>query len=549
MQKIEANLAIIGGGPAGLAAAISAYEAGIKNIIIIERDEQLGGLLYQCIHNGFGLQYFKKDLSGPEYAWRFLEKLHELDIEVYLETMVTDITPDKEITAVNSEKGTIIINAKSIVLAMGCRERTRGAINIPGSRPAGVFTAGTAQRFINVEGYFPGEEVVILGSGDIGMIMARRLTLEGAKVKAVVEILPYIGGLVRNENQCLKDFNVPTYLKHTVTKIHGNERVEKVTIAELDDKMQPISGTERDIKCDTLLLSVGLIPENEVSKKANVELSNIGGPVVDENMQTNIPGIFAAGNVVHVHDLVDYVTLGGEKAGKCAAQYVKDELASSRRKIKVSEGENVRYVVPQYISEGEDVSLYLRVTKPANNVDLRLNKNVWEKHYDEVKPSEMIKIDLKRKVIDNLNGELIVDCIMNEEEANEVSKGDKDVRTIICLNCPLGCKIDVTLNKDGEIEKIEGNQCPKGEDYARKEMFTPERVLTATVRTSNPDQPLLPVRTNDSVPKEKILDCMKVLSKVIVDEPLDIGDVVLANILGTGVDVIASLKIPFHGNI
>ncbi len=548
MQKIEANLAIIGGGPAGLAAAISAHEAGIDKIIIIERDEQLGGLLYQCIHNGFGLQYFKKDLSGPGYAWRFLEKLQGLNIDVYLETMVIDITEDKEITAVNSERGTMVINAESIVLAMGCRERSRGAINIPGSRPAGVFTAGTAQRFINVEGYFPGKEVVILGSGDIGMIMARRLTLEGAHVKAVVEILPYIGGLIRNENQCLKDFNIPTYLKHTVTKIHGNRRVEKITIAEVDDRMQPVDGTEKDIECDTLLLSVGLIPENEISKKANVELSNIGGPVVDENMQTNIPGIFAAGNVVHVHDLVDYVTLGGEKAGRCASEYVKGRLSAPKRKIKVSEGENIRYVVPQYISEGEDVSLYLRVTKPANDVELNINGDIWERKYDEVKPSEMIKIDLDREDIDKIEDELIVNCIINEEEAGTANKNE-NVKTVVCLNCPLGCKIDITLNKEGRIEKIEGNQCPKGEEYARKEMIAPERVLTATVRTSNPEHPLLSVRTNKAVPKEKLLDCMKLLSEVVVDKPLNIGDIVVPDILNTGADVVSTLKFPFKGKI
>jgi len=351
MRQINTDVAVIGGGPAGLAAAISAKKAGVKKVLLIERAEQLGGLLYQCIHNGFGLQYFDKDLSGPEYAHRFLNMMDQYVVDIYLETMVLNITPDREIFAVNSSEGTILIKAKSIILAMGCRERSRGAINIPGSRPAGIFTAGTAQRFINVEGYFPGKKIVILGSGDIGMIMARRVTLEGAEVKAIVELLPYIGGLIRNEIQCLKDFEIPVFVKHTVTKIHGNKRIEKVTIAEIDEHLLPIKGTEQDIECDTLLLSVGLIPENEVSKTAGVELStNIGGPIVDENMQTNIPGIFAAGNVVHVHDLVDYVSLAGELAGRSAARYIKGQLPASQRRIKIEEGENIRYVVPQFIS-------------------------------------------------------------------------------------------------------------------------------------------------------------------------------------------------------
>ena len=423
MKQINTDVAVIGGGPAGLAAAISAKKEGVRNVILIERAEELGGLLYQCIHNGFGLQYFNKDLTGPEYAHRFLDLMDQYDIDIFLETMVLNITPDKEIFAVNSSEGTIVIKAKSIILAMGCRERSRGAINIPGSRPAGIFTAGTAQRFINVEGYLPGKKIVILGSGDIGMIMARRVTLEGAEVKAIVEILPYIGGLIRNEMQCLKDFKIPVFVKHTITKIHGNKRIEKVTIAEIDEHSQPINGTEQEIECDTLLLSVGLIPENEVSKTAGVELSNnIGGPVVDENMQTNIPGIFAAGNVVHVHDLVDYVTLGGELAGRSAVRYVKGQLQASKRRIKVEEGENIRYVVPQFISEQEDVTLYLRVGEPAEEATLRISSDLFERKVQKIKPSEMIKIDLdKDKIVKLKENKIRVECpILKSEKAKKL---------------------------------------------------------------------------------------------------------------------------------
>jgi thioredoxin reductase/CxxC motif-containing protein len=545
MRQISTDVAVIGGGPAGLAAAISAKKAGVKNVLLIERAEQLGGLLHQCIHNGFGLQYFSKDLSGPEYADEFLKIIDQYHIDIYLETMALNITPDKEIFAVNSSEGTLIIKAKAIILAMGCRERSRGAINIPGSRPAGILTAGTAQRFINVEGYFPGKKIVILGSGDIGMIMARRVILEGAEVKAVVEILPYIGGLVRNEIQCLKDFEVPVYIKHTVTKIHGNERIEKVTIAEVDSKNRPIKGTEQDIECDTLLLSVGLIPENEVSKTAGVELSqNIGGPVVDENMQTNIPGIFAAGNVVHVHDLVDYVTLGGEIAGQSAASYISGKLKSSRRRIKVEEGKNIRYVVPQYISEEGKVTLYMRVGEPAEEAMLRVNPGLFEKKVKNIKPSEMIKIDLNEDKIDNLNGNKIqIECpiLKKEKEENLVEKSQE----IICLVCPIACRIRVFIDGKGEITEIKGYKCKKGIEYAEKEIQNPERVLTATVRTNDPKQPLLSVRTSKEIPKKLLFEVMAELSKIIVVHPVKVGQTIKQDLLGQQIDIVSTVDFPF----
>lgn len=319
------DIVIIGGGPAGLAAAVSARKSGIESILILERDKELGGILNQCIHNGFGLHTFQEELTGPEYAGRFIEQVEELQIEYKLHTMVMDIGSDKTVTAMNSTDGLFEIKAGAVILAMGCRERSRGALNIPGYRPAGIFSAGTAQRLVNMEGYLPGRKVVILGSGDIGLIMARRMTLEGAQVLAVAELMPYSGGLKRNIVQCLDDYGIPLKLSHTVVEIRGKERVEGITLAQVDEKGRPIPGTEEDYECDTLLLSVGLIPENELSVGMGVELSRVtSGPVVNESLETNIEGVFACGNVLHVHDLVDFVSEEAAAAGRCAARYVQE---------------------------------------------------------------------------------------------------------------------------------------------------------------------------------------------------------------------------------
>ena len=348
------DLVIVGGGPAGLAAAASAKDHGIDSILIIERDKELGGILNQCIHNGFGLHTFKEELTGPEYASRFIDMVLDRGIEYKLNTMVMDISADKKVTAMNREDGMFEVQAKAVILAMGCRERSRGALNIPGYRPAGIYSAGTAQRLVNMEGYMPGKEVVILGSGDIGLIMARRMTLEGAKVKVVAELMPYSGGLKRNIVQCLNDFDIPLKLSHTVVDIEGKNRVEAVTIAEVGPDRKPIPGTEERYTCDTLLLSCGLIPENELSKSAGVALNPVtSGPIVNDSLETNIEGIFACGNVLHVHDLVDYVSQEASAAGKNAENYIKNGKEKDSKIVEILPVDGVRYTVPKYIRPTE----------------------------------------------------------------------------------------------------------------------------------------------------------------------------------------------------
>lgn len=405
---INKELVVIGGGPAGLAAAIEAKKNGVNDILLIERDSRLGGILPQCIHNGFGLHVFKEELTGPEYADRFIKELEDLDIEVLLDTMVIELTENKQITAVNRQNGLMQIQAGAVILAMGCRERTRGAINIPGFRPAGIFTAGTAQRFVNIEGYLPGKEIVILGSGDIGLIMARRFTLEGAKVKCVAEIMPYSNGLTRNIVQCLEDFDIPLLLSHTVVYIHGKDRVEGVTIAQVDENLKPIPSTEKYYSCDTLLLSAGLIPENELSKMANIKIHNVtSGPVVNQRMETSVPGIFACGNVVHVHDLVDFVTMEARLAGRGAVDYLKDKLPSSDR-ISVSAGPGISYVVPHLVDAEKILdkkqNFFMRSTKPMEKARLFIESDkdlIGTKVLQHVRPSEMINIEIKKEDLIN----------------------------------------------------------------------------------------------------------------------------------------------------
>ncbi|TXT62682.1 MAG: Pyridine nucleotide-disulfide oxidoreductase [Promethearchaeota archaeon] len=437
MKTYETDVAIIGGGAAGLASAIEVKKAGYETIIL-ERDIELGGILLQCIHVGFGLTEFGEELSGPEYAQRFINEVKELNIPYKLDTMVIEITPERKIYAVNKDEGMIQVSAKSIILAMGCRERTRGAINIPGFRPAGIYTAGQAQRFVNIEGYLPGRTYVILGSGDIGMIMARRLTWEGCNVKAVVEIQPYVSGLIRNQVQCLEDYNIPLITGYTVTKIHGKDRLKGVTVSKVDRNFDRIIGTDRFIECDALLLSVGLIPENELTKEAGADISDMGGPIVDNNLETTLEGVFACGNVLQVHDLVDWVSAEAKRAGKEAVDYIEERYGKEIKKggkILCIAGENVNYVKPDLVNVSdlsEKVVLTFRVRRPDRRVQIQIkdetNRVVYKRKKRYVIPSEMIelKLDMAKLDINPTCSELIVEVIPRPEPLIDEEEGEEE---------------------------------------------------------------------------------------------------------------------------
>ena len=405
------DIVVIGGGPAGMAAAVAAYDAGCKDVVILDREPQLGGILMQCIHNGFGLHKLGRELTGPEYAAVYAEKVAQRNIKVYPETTVTSLSPDRLVTA-QSRSGILKIQAGAVILAMGCRERSRGALNISGSRPAGVYSAGTAQKLVNCMGYQVGKRVVILGSGDIGLIMARRMSLEGAKVEAVCEVMPYSGGLQRNIVQCLEDFGIPLYLSTTVVQIHGEKRLEGVTIAQVNERRQPIDGTQRYIPCDTLLLSVGLIPENELTRAAGIPMDPVtNGAMVDETCQTQVPGIFACGNVLQVHDLVDYVSEEAERAGIGAANFLQNGIAEGRA-LATQAGSGVRYVLPQRIcAQNRDVNLFLRVTQPYGRVKFTVSAGetiLATAKRLKAAPGEMEKITVKAEALESVQGPITV---------------------------------------------------------------------------------------------------------------------------------------------
>ena len=423
MNETLYDVIVIGGGPAGLAAALEAAKEGAGKVLILERNNELGGILNQCIHNGFGLQFFKEELTGPEYASRFIDKLADAGVEVMLGAMVLDVSADKTVHAMSREHGYMQLRAKSVVLNMGCRERTRGAIAIPGDRPAGVFTAGAAQLYMNIEGYMVGKRVVILGSGDIGLIMARRMTLEGAKVLACVELMPYSNGLNRNIVQCLNDYDIPLYLSHTIVDIKGDKRVEQVVVAKVDEKRNPIPGTEITFDCDTVLLSVGLIPENELSRQAGVEIDRrTNGPVVYENMETSIPGVFASGNVVHVHDLVDFVTQESQRAGRAAALYAKNGEPQGPC-IAVENGSAVTYTVPQKIrTENVDkfVEIFFRVNFVYTNMVIQVSSGgevLARFKREHMAPGEMEKIAFPKALFPKIRDGKITVSVVKEEDA------------------------------------------------------------------------------------------------------------------------------------
>jgi len=460
------DLVIVGGGSAGMAAAVSAYDKGIRSILLLEKDSCLGGILQQCIHNGFGLHEFREELSGPQYAARFSKMLSERHIDARINAMVLNISRDLQVTYSSEQDGYVTVQAKAVVCATGCSERTRGNIAIPGTRPSGIMTAGLAQHYLNIDGYMVGRRVFILGSGDIGLIMARRLTLEGAKVLGVAEILPFTSGLDRNIAQCLNDFNIPLYLHHTVREVVGKDRVEKVVICPVDDNLQFVEGHDMEFEVDTLLLSVGLIPNNPLLEKIGVALHpKSRGPLVDENLMTSVPGIFACGNSLFVHDLVDFVTREGRRAGENAALYIRGELAPA-----------------------PEADIPAMMPKPAST-------------RTPVAPDEMV-----------------------------------------CIVCPRGCRIKASPDADGSINVV-GNSCHRGLEYARAEFSAPRRMITSTVAVTGSSVSRLPVITSAPVPKERIFDVMGEISRVSVSAPIAMNQVIVPDVLGLGVDILAAREI------
>ena len=577
----EYEIIIIGGGSAGLAAAIAASEAGCRDILLLERDVELGGILLQCIHNGFGLHAFKEELSGPSYAQRYVERLQANGIEYKTHCMVTHVSQEKIVEYASPSEGYVRIKARAIILAMGCRERTRGAVMMPGFRPSGIWTAGTAQRYLNMEGYMVGRKVFILGSGDIGLIMARRMTLEGAQVLGVAELMPYSNGLPRNQKQCLQDFGIPLFLSHTVTDILGKDRLEGVVVAAVDDKLQPVPGTQKTFDVDTLLLSVGLIPENELSEEANILIQpQTKGAVVSESLETSVPGIFACGNVLHVHDLVDFVSEEGARAGIAAAAYVQGELQRGRS-FATNAGVGIGYVLPQIVHPDHcsgSVEFMFRVTNSYRGAGIRilkddvLYKTIPRPH---MAPAEMEKIVLKREEIADVKNSLRfevgsirtgvkdpgslnrphtdidnesqfqtasgAEVISAKEKAKKGAAGEVvSTEEMICIVCPMSCHMTTASGKDSQVLSVTGNTCRRGEVYARQELTSPTRVLTSTVRLDDGLYRRLPVITSANIPKDKMMDVMREIDKIQVTAPVQIGTILIENVCGLGVNIIAS---------
>ena len=552
------DLVIIGGGSAGMAAALQAQEDGCRDILILERDREAGGILLQCIHNGFGLHTFQEELSGPAYAERFQKELWRKGIRLETEATVLHLSADKRIEYVSPTQGYQQIQARSVILAMGCRERTRGAIQIPGTRPAGIWTAGTAQHYLNLDGYLPGRKVFILGSGDIGLIMARRMTLEGAQVLGVAELMPYSNGLPRNLKQCLEDFEIPLYLSHTVTRIYGKNRLEAIELSRVDADRRPIPGTQKRIEADTLLLSVGLIPENELSEEAGIVLHPVTkGPVVNESLETSVRGIFACGNVLHVHDLVDFVTAEGRRAGKAAAAYLHGGLYRSHSFSVETRGSRIGYVLPAAVCPDnlDDTQEFcFRVTAPGKNGTLKLYRDgiLWKEiRKPHVAPAEMEKLVLKKKDLASIRNSLTLELVLPETPAAPaalpVSAGASAspfAGDMACIGCPMSCQIHFERNAAGEITALSGYTCPRGEAYARAELTHPVRTLTSTAAIEGAPVKRLPVITSAPIPRERIRDVMDIIHRLRIPAPVSRGDVVLPDVCGLGVDLLASRSLP-----